>query len=168
VLENIFRDLPLDQAFEPGPSELFKGLGEAFELSKAWPAKSTTLVVMSDGDVAPATGMPQKPASIGEVLVIGVGDTRQGTSIAGRQSRQDASALMQVATRLGGKYVNCNVAPLPATALQMLSEALPERDEAKSGLRELALACATGGGISVAAAPVSLAFLSTFRRRRLD
>lgn len=165
VLENIFRDLPLDQAFEPGPSELFKGLEEAFKLAKPWPAKSTTLVVLSDGDVVPAAGMPERPASIGEALVVGVGDTGAGSSIAGRQSRQDVSALMQVANRLGGQYVNCNVAPLPGTALKMLTAALPERDDAKPGLRERALACAIGGGATVAAVPVALSLLATTRRR---
>lgn len=54
-----------------GPSELFKGLEEAFKLAKDCPPDSTTLVVISDGEVAPATGMPQRPASIGEALVVG-------------------------------------------------------------------------------------------------
>ena len=93
VLENIFRDLPLDQAFEPGPSELFKGLKTAFEQAKDWPKGSATLVVVSDGDVTPAVGMPQKPPAVGEVVVVGVGDPKRGTFIAGRQSRQDAPAL---------------------------------------------------------------------------
>lgn len=165
VLDNIFRDLPLDQAFEPGPSELFKGLDEAFKLAAPWPAKSATLVVLSDGDVAPATGMPQRPASIGDVLVIGVGDTGQGSSIAGRQSRQDAAALQQIANRLGGRYANCNVAPLPASALGMLAQALPERNAEAAGLREAAIACVAAGGAAVAIVPVGLSFLAAFCRR---
>lgn len=165
VLDNIFRDLPLDQAFEPGPSELFKGLDAAFKLAESWPAKSTTLVVLSDGDVAPATGMPQRPASIGDALVIGVGDTGQGSPIAGRQSRQDASALQQIANRLGGRYANCNVAPLPAAALGMLAQALPERNADAAGLREAAIASVVIGGTAVAIVPIGLSFLAAFCRR---
>lgn len=165
VLDNIFRDLPLDQAFEPGPSELFKGLASAFELAKGWPAHSTTLAIITDGQVAPATGMPERPPAIADAVVVGVGDPAKTTFIAGHGSRQDGSALLQLATRLGGTYVDCNSAPLPATAFKMLTQAVPARDRGNAGLRELALSAAGAGGALVAAVPVGLGFLETLRRR---
>ena len=164
VLENIFRDLPLDQAFEPGPSELFKGLAAAFDLAKDWPKGSTTLVVVTDGDVTPAVGMPQKPPSVGEVTVVGVGDAQRGTFIAGRQSRQDAPALRQVARRLGGTYYDCNLAPLPSNVLSRLGGGFVPKDDHAAGLREIALAGVAAGAAVVALVPIALAFLARLGR----
>ena len=62
---------------------------------------STTLLVVSDGDTVPATGMPKMPASVAHVLVVGVGDPAAGKFIDGHQSRQDASTLRQVAVAAG-------------------------------------------------------------------
>ncbi len=64
--------------------------------------------MLSDGDTVPATGMPKMPASIADVLIVGVGDPRQGSFIDGRMSRQDASTLRQIAARLGGIYHDGN------------------------------------------------------------
>lgn len=166
VVENIFNALPLEQAFEPGPSELFKGLESAFELAKEWPRESTTLVIASDGDVVPATGMPKRPPSVGEVLVVGVGDPSTGSFIAGRQSRQDAQALRQIANRLGGRYVNGNRAPLPPDLLAGLGE-IPAKSRAVTrDLRAYALAALAGGATLLVAVPVVLAFASARRSFR--
>ena len=71
-------------------------------------AQQHDLVVASDEDTIPPTGMPKLPPSISGALVIGVGDATKGSFINGRNSRQDVSALRQMALRLGGTYHNRN------------------------------------------------------------
>ena len=104
VVRNILNDLPMHYAFPVGKTDLFSGLNEAAGLSKGWQPKSTTVIVISDGDTVPATGMPTMPASVSNVVVVGIGDPITGQFIDGRQSRQDAATLRQIAVRLGGVY----------------------------------------------------------------
>ena len=114
VVRNILGDLPMHYAFRSGRTRLFDGLQEAAQIAAPWEPRSTTLILLTDGDTVPATGMPRMPASVRSVLVVGVGDPRTGKFIDGRQSRQDVSTLRQIATRLGGVYHNGNEhAPLP-------------------------------------------------------
>jgi Ca-activated chloride channel family protein len=79
------------------------------------------LILLSDGDTVPATGMPKLPASISDVLVVGVGDPRSGTFIDGRQSRQDSGTLRQIAARLNGTYHDANEKHLPSDLLSRLT-----------------------------------------------
>lgn len=118
VVRNVLNDLPLAQAFEPGPTNIFAGLVEAAKIAAPWPPESTVLIFVSDGDTVPALGMPKLPASIRQVVVVGVGDQAVGKSIEGHQSRQDSSTLRQLATRLNGVYHNGNEKHL-ATELVM-------------------------------------------------
>lgn len=108
VVRNILGDLPLQYAFRPGPTDLFAGLQEAARIAQPWRPRSTTVVIVSDGDTIPPTGMPKLPDSVAHVLVVGVGDAAAGRFIDGHQSRQDASTLRQLALRLGGQYHNGN------------------------------------------------------------
>ena len=108
VVRNIFGDLPMHHAFPSGKTDLFSGLAEAAKIAHPWQPRSTLLLMLSDGDTVPATGMPKMPASIADVLIVGVGDPRQGSFIDGRMSRQDASTLRQIAARLGGIYHDGN------------------------------------------------------------
>jgi Ca-activated chloride channel family protein len=101
--------------------------------------------------------MPELPRSISRVLVVGVGDSRTGLYIDGHQSRQDASTLRQLAGRLRGEYFDVNEKHLPSAELTALAAALPLRDTADKGRRELALAAVTTGGILLAGLPVCLA-----------
>src|SRR4029079_6796839 len=78
VVRNIFGELPLQYAFPAGKTDLFSGLTEAAKIAQPWQPKSTLLLLLSDGDTVPATGMPKLPASIAAVLVVGVGDPRAG------------------------------------------------------------------------------------------
>ena len=165
VIENILDDLPLDNAFEPGPSELFLGLDSAFDVARDWPHKSTALVIASDGDVVPASGMPRPPASIAETLVVGVGNPASGSFIAGRQSRQDASALRQVARRLGGTYVDGNRLPLPPGILSTLRQEAASNEKPPRGLREWAILAVVAGGGTIALVPLALAILARGPRR---
>jgi len=108
VVRNILTDLPMTHAFRAGKTKLFDGIEEAARLAKDWNPRSATLVLVTDGDTVPSTGMPKLPASIGDVLVVGIGDPTTGKFIEGRQSRQDVSTLRQLAARLGGLYWNGN------------------------------------------------------------
>ncbi|MEM7316060.1 MAG: vWA domain-containing protein, partial [Planctomycetota bacterium] len=96
VVRSILGDLPLFQAFDVGKTKLFEGLEAAAEIAKPWNPKSTTVVLITDGDTVPAKGMPRMPASVASVLVVGVGDSMSGSFIDGGQSRQDVSTLRQI------------------------------------------------------------------------
>jgi Ca-activated chloride channel family protein len=157
VVRNIINDLPLDYAFDIGKTKLFDGVREAANLARPWPPGSTTLMIVSDGDTVPDTGMPELPAAIAQAVVIGVGDSAAGTYIDGHQSRQDAATLRQLAQRLRGAYHDANERHLASTQLEALSRLMPLRDTAKTGRREAALAAVTTGGAVLALLPVALA-----------
>ena len=108
VVRNVLSDLPMHFAFKSGETRLFDGLEEAARIAAPWEPGSTTLIVASDGDTLPPTGMPKMPPAIGGVLVVGIGDPTKGSFINGRNSRQDVSALRQMALRLGGQYHDGN------------------------------------------------------------
>ena len=118
VVRNILGDLPMHHAFKVGKTELFAGLEEAAKVAKDWNPGSTTLVLVSDGDTVPATGMPRMPASIYRTLVVGVGDPQTGRFIDGRHSRQDVATLKQIAARLGGVFHNANELQISSLAIQ--------------------------------------------------
>jgi Ca-activated chloride channel family protein len=121
VIRNIFGELPMQYAFPAGKTDLFSGLAEAVKITQPWQPKSTLLLLLSDGDTVPATGMPKLPASIADVLVVGVGDPRTGSFIDGKMSRQDASTLRQIATRLGGVYHDGNQKHVSSELLAQLT-----------------------------------------------
>ena len=58
IVRNILNDLPMEYAFKSGPTNLFAGLEEAAKMARPWRPKSTILLVVSDGDTVPATGLP--------------------------------------------------------------------------------------------------------------
>jgi len=157
VVKNCLNDLPLDIAFNVGKTELLEGVRQSVELASSWQPDSTTLVVVSDGDTIPDSGMPQLPRSIHRTLVVGIGDALAGKYIDGHQSRQDATTLRQLAARLKGDYFDANQKHLPSAALAALSKSLPLRDTRERGLREAALICIGLGSGLLAALPVALA-----------
>ena len=161
VVRNILGDLPLHFAFPSGQTRLFDGLEKAAEIAAPWNPKSTTLILISDGDTVPAQGMPRMPASVESVLVVGVGDPTTGKFIDGRQSRQDVSTLRQIATRLGGTFHNGNVKHLSSVLIRDLTQG------ARSGVleaftrREYALAACALGAALLAVLPVLLHLFGT-------
>jgi Ca-activated chloride channel family protein len=158
IVRNALNDLPLDLAFDVGKTALLAGVRESAELAKRWQPDSTTLVIVSDGDTIPDSGTPEIPRSIQRTLVVGVGDARSGRFIDGHQSRQDASALRQLASRVHGDYFDANEKHLPSNLLASLSRTLPLRDTREKGRRELALAAVGAGSLALALLPVVLAF----------
>jgi Ca-activated chloride channel family protein len=161
VVRNILNDLPMHFAFKAGPTNLFAGLEEAAKIAHPWKPASTTLVVVSDGDTVPATGMPKLPASIKNVLLVGVGDAQAGKFIDGHQSRQDASTLRQVAVRLGGVYHNGNDKHLPTDLLRQITFTGGGGVFERLTRREYALICCGLGAAVLALLPLALHYAGT-------
>ena len=138
VILNFLTDLDLYHVFKPGKTRLIDGIEEAARIAKPWPAGSTTLLLVSDGDSVPATGMPKMPPSIGGTLILGVGDPVKGSQIHGSLSRQDSGALRQIAARLGGEYHDGNLKHIPTDMLARLGSLELEDQKFKFTLREYA------------------------------
>lgn len=161
VVRNILGDLPMHFAFPVGRTKLFDGLEEAARVAKAWPPHSTTLLVITDGDTVPATGMPRMPVSVRSVLVVGVGDPRAGKFIDGRQSRQDVPTLRQVAARLSGAYHDGNEKHLPTALIADATGLGAESPFERLTRREYALIALAGGALVLALLPFFLHHLGT-------
>lgn len=161
VVRNILDDLPMEYAFTAGKTDIFSGLEEAAKLAHPWQPRSTTIILLSDGDTVPTTGMPKMPASIANVLVVGVGDPVTGEFINGQQSRQNSSALRQIAIRLGGTYHNGNDKHLSTAVIKRLTEAKGRSKLEKLTRREYALISCGLGGIIYAILPLLLHLVGT-------
>jgi Ca-activated chloride channel family protein len=164
VVKNIVDDLPLDYAFEPGKTQILDGIEEAFSIAKPWREKSTTFVLVSDGDTIPYSGMPAVPSAIAKCIVIGVGDSKVGKFIDGHQSRQAGMTLKQIATRLGGTYHDANDRNVPTQLISDITGLLPIKDDSAAGRRELAIAMTGVGGTLVAITPLALVLFGTVYR----
>lgn len=161
VVRNVLGDLPMHFAFEVGETRLFEGLKEAARLAHDWTPHSATMVLLSDGDTVPATGMPKMPASISQVLVVGVGDPRVGSFIDGRHSRQAVSTLRQIANRLRGTYHNGNEHQISTDTLLRVAQPVEAGTFEKLTRREYALLACAAGALSCAAIPVLLTYFGT-------
>lgn len=161
ILHNIMNDLPMHQAFPSGKTKLLDGITEATNIAADWPRGSATLVMISDGDSVPATGMPKMPPSVGGVLVAGVGDPLKGTFIDGHHSRQDGATLRQIATRLGGEYHDGNSKLVPTAMLQRLGTLSVDSQSRLPGHRELAIFLTVLGAALLAGLPLLLHFLGS-------
>jgi Ca-activated chloride channel family protein len=162
VVRNILTDLPMRHAFKAGETNLFSGLEMAAEVAKPWNPNSAVLLVVTDGDTVPATGMPKMPASIGNnVVMIGVGNPTVGKAIGGHMTRQDASTLRQVATRLNGAYHDGNDKQLSTELVSRVDEKATNKRQEVWTAREWAfVAVGVGGGV-LALLPVALTLLGT-------
>jgi Ca-activated chloride channel homolog len=156
VVRNIFGDLPMHHAFPSGKTDLFSGLTEAARIAHPWQPKSTLVLMLSDGDTVPATGMPKMPVSVADVLIVGVGDPRQGSFIDGRMSRQDSGALRQIAARLSGVYHDGNQKHLSSALLEQLTVIPRKSTFDRLTKREYALLACGGGSAMLALLPVLL------------
>jgi Ca-activated chloride channel family protein len=158
VLANLMDGLPLYTAFKAGETDLQAGLEAAFEMAKGWARRSTTLVVITDGDLSKPVQPPARPASIADAIVIGVGDPNRATMLAGHASRQDAWTLKSLAGKLDGVYHDGNTRHLPREMLDRLTMIAPRVGDA-IGLREAALvALGTGCALLGLVGPLLLLF----------
>lgn len=161
VVRNILSDLPMHHAFKVGKTELFAGLEEAAKVAKDWNPGSTTLVVVSDGDTVPATGMPRMPASVHSTIIVGVGDPQTGRFIDGRHSRQDVATLKQIAARLGGVFHNANETQLASAVIQDSFAQDEENPFERLTRREYALFAIGFGAALLALLPLALHLAGT-------
>lgn len=161
VVSNVLRDLPMHYAFKSGETRLFDGLEEAMKIAKPWPKDSTTIVVASDGDTIPPTGMPRMPPSVSGALVVGLGDPVKGSFINGRNSRQDISALRQMALRLGGTYHNGNERHVASSVLSAITSSGDSEKLLQLSRREYALLAIAVGGAILALLPLLLQFFGS-------
>jgi Ca-activated chloride channel family protein len=161
VVRNILGELPMHYAFNAGETRVFDGLEEAFKMARPWQPGSTTVILVSDGDTVPATGMPRKPASVSSVLVVGVGDPLTGQFIDGRQSRQEVSMLRQIAYRLGGRFHNGNEKHLGSTLIADLTASDSANPLERLTVREYALIACGLGAVVLALLPVLLYYFGT-------
>ena len=149
VLSNLMDGLPLYTAFKPGETDLNAGLVAAFEMAKGWARRSTTLVVISDGDLSKPVNPPARPASIADAIVIGVGDPNRATTLAGHASRQDAWTLKSLAGKLDGYYHDGNSRHLPREIIEKLTMIAPRVADGiglrEAGLLSLGVGCALVG-----------------------
>lgn len=169
VVINIADGLPLSHVFEPGRTRIFSGLEEAARMAKPWPRGSASLVLLTDGDTVPPTGMPKMPQAISQVVVVGVGSTEKGTFINGRNSRQDVASLKQIAARLRGSYINGNAQAIPPSLVDQVA-GIPQKSAfQRLGRREYALIATSAGAGLIAVFPeLLLAFGTSWQpgRRR--
>ena len=161
VVRNILEDLPMEYAFKAGPTDLLGGIEEAAKMARPWRAKATTLVIVSDGDVIPPTGLPKLPNSIAHVVVVGVGDPTTGKFIAGHLSRQDSSSLRQLAVRLGGVYHNGNEKHLSTNLLKQVTLVGGKSTVERLTRREYALMACAAGATCLSVLPVLLQLFGT-------
>ncbi len=153
VIRNILGDLPMQYAFDAGSTHLFEALEEAAKIAHPWNPDDATMLIVTDGDTVPASGMPKLPASINHVLFVGVGDSAAGSFIDGRQSRQDVSTLRQSAVRLGGDYHDGNEKQIPTDIVRFVSSSGRASPFLTLTRREYALLACTLGAAIFAALP---------------
>lgn len=161
VVRHVLSEVDLRFAFKAGSTKLFDGIAEAARIAKPWRPGSALLVIVSDGDTVPASGMPELPPSIGGSLVIGVGDHLAGKFIAGHQSRQDESTLRQVANRLGGEFHNGNKRHVPSDVLAAAASDSRKPLLERLTLREYALIAICAASALLAALPLLLALFGS-------
>ena len=164
VVRHIMEKMPMWHAYKPGKTKLMSGIQQAVKTARQWNPGSVFVVMLTDGDTVPTTGMPKIPASISEFLVVGVGDPHSGTFIDGHLSRQDVNTLRQVANRLHGTYHNGNKKHLPSRMAELFTN-MSEQSEAKPWKRrEWSLFALILGSSMVALIPVLLHYFGTAHR----
>ena len=160
--------IPFHITYKPGKTDLLKSINETGALMKDWNRKSTTLLVISDGDSLPPSGLERMPSSVAEVIVAGVGAPGRGTFIDGHMSRQDTANLSQLSRRLGGKYFDCNVRHLPGEVLEKLNSEDPGAAKWRADRRVLALLVLATSSLLLCLLPVLLEWLGSAWRPRVS
>ncbi|HWL07227.1 MAG TPA: vWA domain-containing protein, partial [Planctomicrobium sp.] len=156
VVRHVMGEIPLHYLFPPGTTDVASGVVLAAQIAGDWPAESTTLLLITDGGNSVSTKLPPLPASIAEVVVMGVGDPVSGTAINGELTRQNVSSLRQLATQLQGTYYDVNEANLPLDALSSIALRKKRSDSSHDQLRTIALALMTVASLIWAVLPFVL------------
>jgi Ca-activated chloride channel homolog len=161
VVMNFADNLPLYIAYRPGKTDLVKSLNTAGDLVKDFPRKSTTLLVLSDGDTVPDSGLKPMPSAVTDVIFAGVGDPARGTFIDGHLSRQDSASLSQLARRLGGTYHNGHRLNVPSEMLRHLLAPDETQEKVKLNLRMLAIILLAASASVLCVLPVLLEYFGS-------
>ena len=161
VVENVLNDLPMHFAFTAGDTNLFSGIQAAADVARGWRPRSTTVVLVSDGDTVASTGMPRMPPSVSDVLVVGVGDPVAGSFLNGHHSRQEISTLRQIAVRLHGTYHNGNDRHLPTDLIKRLTVSADGDEPFAWGIRDWALLALLTSALTLSAVPILLHYFGT-------
>lgn len=159
--------IPFHITFKPGKTDLLKSINQASGMMKDWPRKSATLLVISDGDSVPPSGLEPMPSAVASVILAGVGEPGRGTFIDGHLSRQDSGNLSQLARRLGGKYYDCNTRQLPSDALRALTTRDPSSAKWRADRRLVALGVLTLSAAVWCLVPLLLEYLGSGWRPRV-
>ncbi len=117
LVRNVFNGLPLSYAMPVGQTDLGKAVNDTLKHVAGFPNGSTRMIIFTDGDSVSLAPINERPKSVKEVLVLGVGNPTKGTYIDGHQSRQEGDTLQRLATALGGIYDDVNTQHLATTAL---------------------------------------------------
>lgn len=160
LVRNVFNGLPISYVMKAGPTDLGTAVAAAVKLVAPLPERSVRLVVFTDGDTTPLQPIPPRPASISQVLVLGVGNPHKGSFIDGHQSRQDGDVLRSLAASLRGDYLDINEKHLPTAKLGDLVVVTPPPHRGLT-LEEWALLAMTLGAAVAALLPVALEFAGT-------
>jgi Ca-activated chloride channel family protein len=163
-----FTELPLHIAFRPGKTDLVKSLNQGADLVKEFPRKTATMLVLTDGDTVPDSGLNPLPSAVAEVVVAGVGDVTRGADIDGHLSRQDSATLGQLARRLGGRYHNGNSKHIPSEWLQRLTAPDHESGKAQINLRVLSIVLLAVSAAALCLLPILLQAYGTAWRPGTD
>ncbi len=160
LVRNVFNGLPVQYVMKAGSTDLGTAINASVKVVEGMPAQTVRLIVFTDGDTIPLQPILPRPKSVKDVLVLGVGNPRKGTFIAGHQSRQEAEVLTTVARALRGSYFDVNEKHLPTDALGDLVVRAPLP---KSGLdlAQLAVLAMALGAAVLALLPVALQYLGS-------
>lgn len=156
VVWHFVDDLPLYIAFKHGKTDLVKSLNQAGEMVAEFPRRSTTFLVLTDGDTVPESGLKPMPSAVSDIIFAGVGDPVRGAYIDGHLSRQDTASLSQLARRLGGRYHNGNQKHIPSEWLTRLTTPDPRSEKLQFNLRVVAILVITSGAALLCLIPVLL------------
>ena len=167
LLLHLAGGVPFHITYRPGKTDLLKSINQAGGFIKDWQRKSTTLLVISDGDSLPPSGLDRMPSSVAEVIVAGVGDPGRGTFIDGHMSRQDTANLSQLARRLSGRYYDCNMLHVPSEALRRINSEDPGAAKWRADRRVLALVVLAASSSILCLLPLLLEWCGSAWRPRL-
>lgn len=157
LVRNVFNGLPLSYAMPLGDTDLGQALNAAIALVKDFPPKSTRLLIFTDGDSVPIVPLASRPASVRDVMFLGLGNPHKGTFIDGHQSRQEPDTLRRLATELKGTYEDVNETQVATSALGdlVVKAALPQRG---LNLAQWAVLAIVLGALAYALVPVALEY----------
>ena len=117
LVRNVFNGLPLSFAMPAGKTDLGTAVNASLDLVADFPKGSTRLFILTDGDSVSLAPINPRPASIKELLVLGIGNPHKGSFIDGHQSRQEGETLQRLAAALRGTYEDVNEKHVATTAL---------------------------------------------------